>query len=311
MNSEFDKLWKNGSKKDMLRMLGSIEGIDSVKSIAEAVQKPVPRFVEFNLHNDSDMIFVVPTADSRGEHARRFLENIGKTPVIFSESSGTGFNYSYSCNRVIDRAMENGYKWIIVSNDDIVIEESLARFQEALEPLGRNRVYTPKANGSVNSFYHGETFSVFKGSIPLLLLEIYNLRFINKVNGMDLSTITFFMRAFPQMKRFEKYQVAVNHTIDVWGKIGSKVTPRIINFADFGIFPSEVLKKHRFDETFFNGKEDYDLAIRLHLAGIRIEKLDLDVKSIGSGTFSRLNPSLIKEAYNNIYFGLKMEFLGL
>ena len=112
------------------------------------------------------------------------------------------------------------------------------------------------------------------------------------------------------MLRTEKYQVAVNNTIKIWRNIGKEVMANLVNFADFGIFPSQVLKHFKFDETFFNGKEDYELVVRLKKVGISVEAFDFNLASVGSGTFSKVNPSLVKEVLNSIYFGAKMREFG-
>ena len=45
--------------------------------------------------------------------------------------------------------------------------------------------------------------------------------------------------------------------------IGSKsITGKFVNFADFGVFNISILRENRFDETFINGWEDWDLSYK-------------------------------------------------
>lgn len=302
-----DLVWKRGTHKDLSDLLKKVDNIDKMVRIAESVRKAEPVFFEFNMDSPLNLVFVVPTANHEGNHSKRFRNSINNVPVIFAESSGPGFNYSHSCNRAIQKALNYGFNWIVISNDDVIFNQNVEDMVNIVQSSKPDSVYTPVNGKDGRAYYHGEKFSVFRSNPLLLLLEIYNLKFSNKGASIDPSTLGFYLRLLPRMFRTEKFQISVNEGIYIWRKFGKEVVSNLVNFADFGIFPSSVLKQYEFDEVYFNGKEDYDLVIRLHKHGIDVKTIDFDVSSIGSGTFSNVNPSITKEALNNLYFGAKME----
>ena len=82
------------------------------------------------IEGDKDIIVVIPTADFNGKYARECRENIFKgLHIVFVESGGRGdfyFNYAHNCNVGIKKAMEYKPKWVVVSNDDMEMIDSIS-----------------------------------------------------------------------------------------------------------------------------------------------------------------------------------------
>lgn len=307
----FNTIWRRNREVDLLAGLRENSDIEKFQQLSGSIEKVEPVFHYFNQSVESDTIMVVPTADINGKHAVRFRNSVKGIPIIFSVSSGPGFNYSHSCNQAIEKALENGYKWIVISNDDVVFNEDPNNLAERLEAAPKSSVYTPAPPIGEKQLYHGEYFSVFRSNFVLLMLEIYNTRFSNKNHAINMKMISRHIRMLPRMLKYERYQVAVNKGIDFWKKSGKEVLPKLTNFADFGIFPKEIISRFRFDEAFFNGKEDYELVVRMKQSGISVRNINFNLRSIGAGTFGTMGRNLGRDIFNNIYFGLKIDSLGI
>ena len=60
-----------------------------------------------------------------------------------------------------------------------------------------------------------------------------------------------------------------------------------INFESFGIFKSETLKNHPFDETFINSGEDVDMMIRFQREGLNQKVIDFQISDIGGASLGK------------------------
>jgi hypothetical protein len=196
------------------------------------------------------------------------LENEYKDDgILFIESSGKLFNYAKSVNAGIAAIVDDGATEIgIISNDDIMIPSSGVQTLKNIKYTDNN-VYCLKPQ---NQDYSGELVEIsvstpWEKSFERIQAGIYGFkqqaRLISILNDKKFS----YARAFYPEFWFHKFL-----------KIGSKtITGKLVNFADFGIFNISILKENRFDETFINGWEDWDLSFRLKQKGIEILPLDI------------------------------------
>lgn len=305
----YDAFWYSNDVSALMKLIKLCPDITDLFSYMANRPKAPVNMVKFNDNGSGDVVFVVPTADINNETSSNLRRQINNGPIIFVESSGPDFNYSQSCNAGISLALKEGFKWIIISNDDIIFKQNLDNLIEFTESSDGNSVLTPRNGIEENKRYHGEEFAIFKTNAVLLGLTLYNSKWSFEGNKISWPYFSSYLRNFPFFLRHMKYVVGVNNTAQTFQKISRRVTDNIINFGDFGIFPAGILKKYHFDETYWNGGEDYDMSFRLHLDKIPIRKINFDVESIGSASLGRTVRKHILTLFNSLYLSDKLTSL--
>ena len=229
------------------------------------------------VEGNKDIIVVIPTADFNGKYARTCREEIFKgLHMVFVESGENPdpyFNYAHNCNVGIKRAMEYNPKWVVVSNDDIKTEriENLIRLLET----ATEKYYVPKNTHSNNE---AKVFSINKAIAALYALH----QLINY--GPQTCKLSIKVR---KSRTFYGKSILFCQTHGLIFKLllifATSISPPYKNFADFGVFDSNVLKENIYNEEFINGHEDGELCIRLANRGVTANTLDFLADSLEGG----------------------------
>lgn len=301
----FEKLWSSKNEVALLNALGMSNPPDGLSYLLRNKEKSNVKIVNYNTRSEANFVFVVPTANVDNKTSTDLRKQLKELPSIFVESTGENFNYAHSCNTGISEALNAGYNWIIICNDDIKFQESPHNLEKFINESNKNRVLTPDNRLSGNLKYHGETFSIFKTNPIILALVFYNIRWGFAGKRMPLDFLKNLIIRYPYLLKHFKYTIGVNNNEKVFARFSQRVSSQMINFSDFGIFPSEVLTKFKFDETFWNGTEDYDMVVRLKAANIEVNKIGLAVHSIGSATFGHSVRKNVVSLLDAIYFSHK------
>ena len=231
----------------------------------------------YEVDGDKDIIVVIPTADFNGKYAKECRENIFRgLHIIFVESGEIPdpyFNYSHNCNVGIRKAMEYNPKWIVVSNDDVVVEE-ISNLILLLRTLKGN-YYVPK-----------NTYSNLYGQVFNVSASIFFLYSIYKLFKNGFGQFKFNIRILTN-KIFSKDLTLISSCEGIIYRILSYCAKPISlpyrNFADFGIFNSDIFKANKFDERFINGYEDGEFCNRLAKNNITGEVIDFEAHSRDGG----------------------------
>ena len=303
-----ERLWRSNDVRDMITFFEHFNEIGDLISFSSSRPKAPIAMKKVNFQTldknriSFDNIIVVPTLDSSGPLATEFASSFSTYPIIFVESGGEFFNYSYSVNSGVTEALDYSPERIIISNDDVL----------PLRPCGAlNTIVNSQEDVDVlipankESRYHGEE-AYFLRHDPLFSLTQFvwalrNLRGIsNKLGSLFLLYHLKQLKVVPYIPhdRLRKAMLA-------FGMFRTMASP-LLNFADFGIFRADVLRVNRFDENFINGVEDYDMMMRLKKAGYTAKRIGFEIKSIGGATFgNRSNTRFFHDIFNSIYFSMK------
>jgi len=90
------------------------------------------------VEGEKEIIVVIPTADFKGEYAKRCREEIFTGLHIIFVVSGKGnnyFNYAHNCNVGIKKALEYNPQWIVVSNDDMYKIDDVSKIVKELRQV--------------------------------------------------------------------------------------------------------------------------------------------------------------------------------
>ncbi len=301
----FERLWLSHNEAELLDALSMSTPPDELALLLNNKEKSPVKIIKYNEKSDSKFAFVIPTASVKNETSTNLRKQLNDLPIIFVEAMGRNFNYAHSCNAGISEALNSSYDWIIVCNDDIILQESPHALGKYTNKKNGESVLTPDNRLSTSPKYHGESFSVFKTNPSIIALTIYNTRWGFSGKRVPLDFIKKFVIRWPYLFKYFKYSIGVNNNEQVFARFSKSVTKQLINFSDFGIFPSDVLSKFKFDETFWNGSEDYDLVVRLDRANIPVKKVTLSVHSIGSASFGHSVRKNVVSLLDGIYFSHK------
>ncbi|WP_054854987.1 hypothetical protein [Vulcanisaeta sp. JCM 16161] len=96
---------------------------------------------------DTEIVVIVPTADHDGIYARNIKEIFRGLHIIFVESRGPYFSYSYSCNAGFKYALKKYKpKWFILSNDDMIMEDPPDKIKQELSVINERNIATVFTN---------------------------------------------------------------------------------------------------------------------------------------------------------------------
>ena len=301
MEKKFDEYWYSKDNSKLMNILKIDSDLSYLFQYMREKNKANVRVYHYNEGIESDTIFIVPSADINNHHSSSLRKQLNNIPVIFVESNGIDFNYAHSCNIGIEKALELGYKWVVICNDDVVFHKEPSSLIEILSESEPNAVFTPTNGANETDRYHGEEFTIFKSNFALKGLSLYNSKWSFAGNRTSWEYVSLYLKNFPQISRHLRYNLAVNNTANTFAKLARAVTPKMVNFADFGIFPSSLLKGLHFDETFWNGTEDYELSMRIYKEGLDVKKINFPIESVGSASLGQSVRKKIIGLFNSLY----------
>ena len=243
---------------------------------------------------NEDIAVVIPTVNADGKMARMCQDRIFKGLSIFFVESGINdpyFNYARNCNRGIEATKEKGFKWIIVSNDDMIAMDPVSKLISGLKSVGEHPVIFTEPQGR----YHSYPIKVGKKT-PLKLL--YHLTQLYK--GPSLYKL--------EKEIQEKFQSPYTlENMSVLHRFFNYETMKFVNIGSFGIFSSGFLEKKSwklFDETYINGIEDVDLSLSIKMGELNFGSVSFQIgdmigSSLGAYRSNRLMWDFINLAYFN------------
>ena len=291
-----ESLWSDNNLTRVLKFYKELRDVSEMIKFSVG-RKPAEIKIIRRGNLKSNMKFIIPTMDHNSQQCKMLGENYKNYEVLFIESSGKLFNYSKSVNAGISEVLgDEKSEIIIISNDDIIMSSS--GFQEIKNLTQTEQsVYCLKPE---KQNYSGESLeisvsSLWEKSFEKIQGGIYGFKnqakLISTLNRKKFNYARAFFREF----LFHNFLM-----------IGSKsITGKFVNFADFGVFNISILRENRFDVTFINGWEDWDLSYRLKQKGINILPLNISfVRNAHSsiGSVMSKESEVIHSYLNRIYF---------
>lgn len=256
------------------------------------------------IEGDRDTIMVITTADFQGKFARECREIIFKgLHVVFVESGGRAdpyFNAAHNLNAGIEKALEYNPKWIVFSSDDVFKIDDVSVLVSELSKLDFKDigcVFTKPSK--YHSLPARITNAKFTRNFTLFLLDL----------ARGKSKWSKFERALE-----EKFQIKWFLSICTNPAIFNFLTYKkkgfdFISFTDFGIFSSDYLTKcsYLFDETFINGYEDIDFALRIKRDRIKTQIIDYKLGDYVGSTLGTGKARALRNISGLAYLNYKLE----
>ena len=291
-----ESLWSDNNLTRVLKFYKELRDVSEMIKFSVG-RKPAEIKIIRRGNLKSNIKFIIPTMDHNSQQCKMLGENYKNYEILFIESSGKLFNYSKSVNAGISEVLgDEKSEIIIISNDDIIMSSS--GFQE-LKNLTQTEqsVYCLKPK---EQNYSGESLEI---AVPSTWAKLYE-GFKAARNGFKyqadlISLLT--RKKFNYARAFSREFLSHNFLM-----IGSKsITGKFVNFADFGVFNISILRENRFDETFINGWEDWDLSYRLKQKGFNFMPLNISFVRNAHSSIGRVmskESEFIHSYLNRIYF---------
>ncbi len=261
------RLYFSNNSKDIIKFYNSFGKPEELFDFLS--QMPKESVKTTILRNDDRIVIVVPTADINNGNAKR-IKNVYKDyTIILVESRGKFFNFSYSMNVGIEKAISLNPGWIIITNDD-VYPQNTNNLTEKLEKINKD-IIIPKKIQYEKSEVTTE-INIYKSSRFLNLL--YRIAPLSNLFPIYLKG-RFLCNSINYYKNMLKY---LNINADSYFNrlffVGKKIVS-VYNIQPVSIIRAKVLRDFKFDQIFQNGGEDLDLSLRLKKAGLSFYPLDL------------------------------------
>lgn len=300
-----EELWSSSDPSRVILFYSKISGPGEIAKFS--LGRPSERLKIFHTgRKDAPVQFVIPTMNHENDFCRSLIENYSGSGLVFVESSGPYFNYARSVNAGIRYALnKSNPETVVISNDDVVVLSSGEDLLRLSRMHGDSAVLC--LNSDING-YSGEAFRVFRAGIPVIIKEGIDLKLKNYRTASVLVRLLAARKIAYSVSLIGRFLAG-----RALSKVSRPITPKLTNFADFGIFPAKVVEKFQFDEAFINGWEDWDMVYRLSRSGIRVERADLQYRRTGHASFAQITTmemEYIRSYLNRVYFSYKWDRLN-
>ncbi len=275
-----------------------MDSLSSIATFSRKRQNPLIKLQKVRQDSESDVTVVIPTKDSRSSLCEYMKNFLAPAKIIFVESQGQFFNYSKALNVGIREALKDRPEWLIISNDDMIPETFFSSLLAKLKATDSEFLVPYKGTRSA---YPTEYFSVVRKNFP------YNLNAeLQYLIRRSLRLLYYYPLLI--MNRDDLRGIVVNEKYSLLAaKFCDKIERTLLNFNSFGIFKSEIFNKFKFDETFINGEEDYDLVLSLADKGIIPKLVDFSISDIGA--FSLNSPNRFMQTFfGKLYLNYKRHY---
>jgi hypothetical protein len=286
-NDLLEALYKSQNPRDIIRFYTCVGTDAEVLAFSKSRPRADIRIVAGESKRGDEVIAVIPTINSESEPAKEVGKRFSSISTIFVESRGKYFNYASSVNTGINSALQRNPDWIIISNDDVIEIDPIARFANELA-LDHDSDLVMASVGASGFRHHSLESMVYRNDWSLTTAALdalsWKSNFIPVTRILKRFDVRLRVENLPPTKsRLPFVDSAIRRSVDISAAVG-----HFCNFGDFGAFRAGLFKMHRFDELFINGCEDRELSIRLKHAHVTMRKSTFRIgstvgKTLGSG----------------------------
>jgi hypothetical protein len=292
-----DDLYTSNNFEDIIKFYSYFGNKNEIINWMKKRPKMKPNLVEYFNNTNNYIIVVIPTINSNGKQAISIKKIFKNLHIIFAENKNQKpnkyFNYAFSVNTAIRRALEYNPRWIIISNDDIFKIDSISQLVRELKNSEKyDTLFFPK------SVTYSDKLVLAKPAFQNLIRPFFYWRRQYK-NITKKFKIKFEVLDFKNQNFFYKYFL-YRPVIKIKHHQGSFI---VLN-TDF-IF-SISSKGKVFDETFINGHEDIWLSYR-YLQNCVFKLSNFNIGHIGGSSLSVGVIRVFRDIVNEIYFEFLLE----
>ena len=302
MEDEKEWLYENLSKENFLEFYNSFNSVKDFINFLRSRKRPKINIFKIMPDEGSEITAVIPTSSIESKLVKLQIEKLKGINMVFVESGGPYFNFSYSMNVGISEAIRLNSKLIMLSNDDVLPAEYLTHFQ--MEVLKNDMDYDILIPTIVNNQQPVSPMQKVFSQTRLVeyIISRNYMRFIytsevfsycrsllgklNIYNSPDIFKYIILRDQDPLISKNRIDRVDL-----ILKRIFEKLHPPLVelnNIQPISFVKAGLLKDERFDETFVNGGEDTDLSIRLANKGVKVGYIKNHFQNIGGDSLKRL-----------------------
>ncbi len=298
MNVEdINSLYVSNDFNDVIKFYNYFANKSSIIDWMKNRPKMKPNLIEYFSNTDDYAIVVIPTINSNGRWAgidKKIFKNLH---IIFAENKNQKpnkyFNYAFSVNTAIKRALEYNPTWIIISNDDMFKVDSISQLiKELRNSENYDSLFFPKSET------YSDNVVMAKAEFQNLIRQFFYWRksYKNIINKFKIKfeILNFKEHGFIYKHFIYRQVIKIPHHQGNFIVLNSK----FINSIDS--------KGKVFDETFINGHEDTWLSYKyLQNCNFKLSNFNIG-RYIGSSLGNGVTRAF-REIANEIYFESLLE----
>ena len=280
-----DRLYFSDNINDIIKFYYCFNDTDELIKWSRSLPSAEINIIE--KEGDSEIVFIIPTPDIKDKLTINLLESIKNFHTILVESKGKYFNYARSVNRGIKIALKYNPKWIIISNNDIIIRDDIKKLYLKLIEID---------NKNVNSVIGARGPHIFK---------LCKFNFLS-----NLLVISKYKQKFKILKKYN-----VKFYLYQYKKFFDLICRPLIcvkNITFFGEFlivsPYYILRNNGilFDETYINGVEDHDLFLNI-LNTSSYKPIHFNIEHLHGRSLGNNDKRYLRNYINMIYLNYKIK----
>lgn len=284
-----ENLWSSNNLDNLIKFYKFINNPEKAYNFSINRKKPDIKIYHHH-NNNSSICFIIPTISIDNFLKTSYWNLVSRFDAVIVESGGQYFNYARSINNGICEALKYDYKTLILSNDDMEIIDNSDKLLEEIENLREFDIILPtKIRKGKSNFSISNQFNIVNFNAITRYTNYINW-FINK--NANFNEFRAILKGIDGYK-YTIFEGSGNKKLDNLILKFLKIKyGKIPLFNSFGIFKRSVLEKENMDETFINGKEDYEFVIRLVNDKFSFGKSAFRIADIGGQSLNKYNNNL-------------------
>jgi len=145
-----DRLYFSDNINDIIKFYYCFNDTDELIKWSRSLPSAEINIIE--KEGDSEIVFIIPTPDIKDKLTINLLESIKNFHTILVESKGKDFNYARSVNKGVAIALKYNPRWIIISNNDIIIRDDMKKLYLKLLNIDDKKVNSVIGAGGPHAF---------------------------------------------------------------------------------------------------------------------------------------------------------------
>lgn len=321
MSDDREFLYQKLNKENFLQFYNSFESVYDLMKFTKSRKRADTRIFLIEAEKGSEISAVVPTKSIESNLVKILSKKLQGFNIIFVESGGPFFNFSYSMNVGIQEAIKINSKYIMLSNDDIFPLGGIEKLaEEVVDSSNEYDIFIPTIlNGKEPMSSRQEIYAqswLTEHIISNSLISCMNpskisqssRKLVRKLNIYNDSSVIKYIVLRHNEPALRKYQNTSG--ISAVERIAKKFNPFLIeinNVQPISIIKSDLLNSEKFDESYINGGEDTDLSLRLAMRGAKVHYLNDRFQNIGGYSLGQNTERILKNTIPEILiFGYKL-----
>lgn len=314
MGLDREVLYENLSQWNFLQFYNSFDSVTELIKFLRSRERADVQIFQTVSEDKSEISAVVPTKSIESKFVKTLSEKLRGINIIFVESGGPLFNFSYSMNIGIREAIRMKSKFIMLSNDDIFPLNSIKGLQdEVVANSEKYDIFIPTVFSDKEylsprqNIYRQSRFTehiISKRFISLISpsnISISSRELVTKLKIYNDPSVLKYIILRDSDPTFRKYQsLSLGNIMELVVRKFNKPIVEMNNVQPVSIIKADLLKLEKFDESFVNGGEDTDLSIRLAIKGAKVYYLKEKFQNVGGYSLGQNTDRILKNTLPEI-----------